>query len=88
MALVLRVLLGLVIVAVGAGMVIRTRVLLEFFGPIAWAEAKMGGGGSNLLYKLIGIFFCFIGFMVATNLWMAFLQGTIGWLFNYNTQAV
>lgn len=84
MGLVFRILIGLLIVAVGAFMVIKTRKLLEFFGSIEWADANLGGGGSNLLYKFIGIFLCFIGFMVATNLWNAFLVATLGSLFGFN----
>lgn len=74
----IRILIGIGIVVFGAYTVIRTRNVLEFFGPIEWAENKIGPGGSNLMFKLIGIFVCFIGFMVATNLWGSFVQGTIG----------
>ena len=84
MGLFLRILIGLVLVAAGIFMVIKTRMLMGFFGTIDWAEQKLGGGGSNLLYKLIGILVCFIGFMVATNLWNAFLQATLGSLFGFN----
>lgn len=83
MGLILRILLGLVIAALGAIMVIRTRIFLDFFGPMPWAEAKLGGGGSNLMYKIIGLTAIFIGFMVATNLWRAFLEATLGALFHF-----
>jgi hypothetical protein len=86
MGLIFRILIGLALTALGAYMVIRTRTLLEFFGPIAWADAKLGGGGSNLMYKMIGIVICFVGFMVATNLWTAFLEATLGSLFGLNNQ--
>lgn len=75
----LRILIGLVVAAVGAFMVIRTTDVLGFFGTVDWAERKLGS--SRLFYKLLGIIVCFVGFMVATNLWNAFLEATIGSLF-------
>jgi hypothetical protein len=81
MGFILRVLLGLVIVAVGAFFVIRTRSIVDFFGGVDFAERYLGGGGTNLFYKLLGIVFCLLGFLVATNLWNAFLQATLGSLF-------
>ncbi len=77
----LRIAIGLGILAVGAFFVIRTRKFIEFFGPIEWADAKLGGGGTNLMYKFIGLILCFIGIIVATNLWDAFLNATLGSLF-------
>jgi hypothetical protein len=78
---ILRVLIGVAILGVGIFMVIRTRNILGFFGPIEWAERKIGGGGSNLLYKLVGMLFCFIGMIVIFNLWDAFLEATLGGIF-------
>lgn len=88
MGIFLRILIGLGVAGVGAFLVIRTRKMLEWFGQIEWADAHMGGGGSNLMYKLIGIFLCFIGFMVATNLWNEFLQATLGSLFGFTNTGV
>jgi hypothetical protein len=86
MGIVLRILIGFAIVAAGALMVIKTRKLLDIFGGIDWADSHLGPGGSNLFYKLIGIFLCFVGFMVATNLWNAFLAATLGSLFGFSRQ--
>jgi hypothetical protein len=83
MGFILRILLGLAIAALGSYMVIRTRVFSDFFGPISWADAKFGGGGSTLMYKMIGLAAAFIGFMVATNLWSAFLEATLGAVFHF-----
>ena len=74
----LRVLIGLAIVGGGVFLVLKTEIILGFFGTVDWAERKLGGGGSRLFYKLLGILICFIGFMVATNLWNAFLEATLG----------
>lgn len=78
MNLVFRILIGLGIATVGAFIVIRTKKILDWFGPIGWAEQKLGGGGSALMYKVIGLIACFIGLIVATDLWNAFLEATLG----------
>ena len=73
-----RILIGLALVLLGGAMVIRTMWFTNFFGRIPWADAKLGGGGTYTLYKFLGIILCFVGFMVATNLWNAFLGATLG----------
>lgn len=74
----LRILIGALLVALGAVLVIRTNFFMDFFGSMDFADKYLGGGGSRLMYKLIGIAISFIGFMYATNLWTAFLQATLG----------
>ncbi|HEU0050538.1 MAG TPA: hypothetical protein VFQ60_00590 [Patescibacteria group bacterium] len=81
MNLVLQILIGLGIAAVGVYFVFKTETILEFFGVVEWAETKIGPGGTRLFYKLLGIVIIFLGFVVATNLWNALLQATIGKLF-------
>ena len=81
MGIFFRVLLGAAIVATGVGFVWKTRDIYGFFGSVPFAEKWFGGGGSTLFYKLLGCFFCFIGFIVMFNLWDAFLQSTIGSMF-------
>lgn len=73
-----RILIGIALVILGGSMVIRTRWFMDFFGRIPWADAKLGGGGTATLYKFLGIIFCLIGFLAATNLWNAFLAATLG----------
>ena len=80
MQILLRILLGIGIAAAGAFMVIRTRDLLTYVGHIDWAERKLGGGGSILVYKTMGLILCFLGIIVAANLWDAFLNATLGFL--------
>ncbi len=77
----LRIILGLGIAAIGFVFVWKTRKFIEFFGSIPWADAKLGGGGTALTYKFIGIVLIFVGFMVATDLWGAFLEATLGSIF-------
>jgi len=73
-----RILIGIVLVAIGFVIVWKTRKFIETFGSIAWADAKLGGGGTSIMYKTIGIVLIFVGFMYATNLWTAFLEATLG----------
>ena len=47
--------LGILAIALGAAMVIKTQWFVENFGHSAWAEAKLGGGGTRLMYKIMGI---------------------------------
>jgi hypothetical protein len=73
-----RVLVGLAIAAVGLFFTIKTSSIVDMFGSVDWAEQKLGGGGTNLFYKLLGIAVTLIGFIVATNFWNALLEATLG----------
>ena len=62
--------------AAGSVIVIKAEAVYRFFGPVQWAEDKIGSeGGSRLFYKLIGILIIFLGFSVATGLWFDILNG-------------
>ncbi len=74
--------IGVMIVLVGVLLILKTEWFLENFGTIAWAEENLGtSGGSRLMYKFIGIFGIFIGFLLITNMFGGFVMGTIGKLF-------
>lgn len=73
-----RIILGLILVALGAAMVIKTRKFQDFFGEMQWTYKYLGAGGTRLMYNFIGLILIFIGFMVMTNLWTAFLNATLG----------
>ena len=73
-----RVLLGLSIAGVGLFFTIKTSSIVDMFGSVDWAEQKLGGGGTNLFYKLLGIVITLLGFIVATNFWNALLEATLG----------
>ena len=48
--------LGIIIVGIGFLIVWKADWMMENFGRISWAEAKLGTeGGTRFLYKLIGI---------------------------------
>jgi hypothetical protein len=76
-----RIILGVVVFLMGIGIVWKTRTIVDFFGHMEWAERKLGGGGTYLMYKFVGILMSFVGMLIATNLWEAFLQATVGSIF-------
>jgi len=78
MGLIARIVIGVALAGVGTYFVIRTNSILGIFGRVNWAETKIGPGGTYLFYKIMGIIFILIGFIVATNLWNAFLEATLG----------
>jgi len=77
-----RIIGGIVAVALGMHLVIKTEWYLQNFGTIDWAEQKFAtSGGSRMFYKLIGIIIIMIGFLAATGMLGGLLMGTVGRLF-------
>ncbi|MDD5110438.1 MAG: hypothetical protein PHI63_04455 [Patescibacteria group bacterium] len=77
-----RILLGLAMVAIGGVITVYANKFYEALGPMAWAEEHLGTeGGTRLMYKLIGIGLCVIGFMVMTNMLTDLLVGLVRTLF-------
>lgn len=76
MSLFFQVLIGLAIFATGVFFVIKTEIILDFFGGVDWAEQHLGG--SRMFYKLLGIVFVVLGLIVATDMWNALLNATLG----------
>lgn len=71
----MRFILGLIILALGIWVVIKTEYMLEFIGRVEWAEDKLGPGGSRTFYKLLGMVIILIGFATMTNLISGILAG-------------
>jgi hypothetical protein len=64
-----RIIIGLLMLAAGAGMAIKANWLYSQFGSISFAEKYLGtSGGTRLFYKLLGTLIVFVGFLVVTNL--------------------
>ncbi len=80
MSLLFQILIGILITAVGVFFVIKTAIILDFFGGVDWAERHLGG--SRLFYKLLGIVFIILGLIVATDMWDALLNATLGSVFS------
>ncbi|MDO8667489.1 MAG: hypothetical protein Q7K35_00105 [bacterium] len=71
------IIIGLIILAVGALIVIKSEAMLNNFGRIEFFERHLGTeGGSRLGYKLLGIAAIFIGFLIMTNM----IGGFMGWV--------
>lgn len=73
--MILRVLLGLGVISIGFLMVWKTTGFQDFFGASDWAERKLGPGGTNTFYKLLGVLVAFLGMLIATNLISEVMQG-------------
>lgn len=74
--------LGILAIALGATLVIKTEWFLSNFGSMAWAERYLGTeGGSRLAYKLIGVAMIIISMMGMTGVLGNIIIGTFGSLF-------
>lgn len=63
-----RYLVGIILIAIAALMIIKTEWLLEFFGRVAWAEEKLGSeGGTRIFYKLLGMALIILAFMIMSG---------------------
>ncbi len=85
MGIVLRILIGLAIMAVGFLIVQKTDMFQNWTGRIDWAEEKLGSGGTRTFLKLSGVVVAFIGIMVATNIMSDVLSGLAGFVFRAKT---
>lgn len=73
---------GLLGIALGVVLIIKTEWFIQNFGTNAWAEQHLGtSGGTRLMYKLIGLVIIFIAMMGMTGLLGGFIMATIGKLF-------
>lgn len=83
-----RILLGLVGIAIGTLMVMKTESLVSSFGSIYFFDKYLGAeGGTRLGYKLIGLFIIFISVLIATNMIDGFLMWILGPLIRKQTPA-
>ncbi len=84
----MRIFLGLIMIAIGTLIVIKSEKLLNAFGRIGWFEQHLGTeGGSRLGYKLVGLAVIFIGILITTNLIGGFLQWVLSPLLKYSAPA-
>ncbi len=75
---------GLLMLAGGAFLIIKTEWFLNNFGRISWFEEKFGSeGGSRLGYKFIGIILLIIGIITITGSGNAFMAWLLSPLLKY-----
>lgn len=74
----MRIIWGALVTGFGLLFLLRSRWFIDFLGTFDFFEYKIGPGGTRLVYKLAGTFMVMAGFLVMTNLWQPFLQGTLG----------
>ncbi|MFA4834258.1 MAG: hypothetical protein WC619_05480 [Patescibacteria group bacterium] len=71
--------LGIIIIAVGALIVIKSESILSAFGRIGFFEKYLGvEGGSRLGYKIVGVLTIFLGLLIMTNM----IGGFMTWVFS------
>ena len=70
---------GIILVAVGFLIVWKSDWLMDNFGRIAWADAKLGTeGGTRLFYKLIGITVIIGSFLYMSGALGGIIRGIFG----------
>ncbi len=75
----LRVLLGLGIAVAGYFIVAKTQMVVGWLGRSSWAEWNLAGfGGTNGMYKIIGVVVILLGFLVMTGGYVSILEGFAG----------
>ena len=60
--------IGILVIAFGSLMVIKTQWFISNFGHSNWAETKIGSGGTRIMYKVGGIVFIFLSLMGMTGM--------------------
>ncbi len=80
----IKIIIGLIIVIVGTFFVIKTEVIFSILGRVNVFEKFLGTGNSRFGYKLLGIFFIFIGIITMTNMIGGFINFVFGPLLQYS----
>ena len=74
-----RILIGLLIAAVGLLIVWKTRWFEDLLGSVAWAEQHLGT--TNFFYKLLGTAIIVIGIIVTLDLFDIFIGSVLRSIF-------
>lgn len=82
MSHIMRYVISILMIALGALITIKSEKLYESLGPSEWAEQKLGAGGSRLFYKLVGIVVIFLAFFYMSGILQSIGSAILGRLFN------
>ncbi len=66
--------ISLLIIAAGVVLIIKTDWFMKSFGRNAWAEQKLGPGGSWTFYKLIGVAFILCALFIMSGIMTSILD--------------
>lgn len=81
------IIIGLIMMIVGALVTIKSEAVYSFFGPMSWFEDKLAtSGGSRFGYKIIGIIIFFLGVLTTTGLIGGFMEFVLSPLLKYSRQ--
>lgn len=71
--------IGLIVIAVGTLLILKTEWLVNNFGHSDWAEQHLGTeGGTRILYKLIGVILILGAFLTMAGVFNSLLTNTFG----------
>lgn len=74
----MNIIFGLILMAVGTLVIMKSEVLFRNFGRIAWFEKNFGSeGGSRLGYKLMGLVVVFFGLLLTTGTLNGFMNAIL-----------
>ena len=73
---------GILIAALGVWLLFKTESVMNTFGRVEWAEAKMQMyGGTRMFYKLLGLIAVLLGFLMITGLSGPMLEWIVSSMF-------
>lgn len=70
----------ILLIGFGVLFIIKTDGVVGITGRVGWAERNLGGAGTFTLYKLLGLLFLILGFMLITGLFERMLGVLTGGL--------
>jgi len=81
----MQVIMGIIIMIIGAVIVLHSEWMLNNFGAMEFFERHLGSsGGSRLGYKLIGLLCFFIGLLIMTDMIGGFMQWLLSPLLKFS----